>query len=76
MLADDSRRNVLVYSLAGPAIGLTRALAHGSNAGYSGWWFDPRTGQTSAASLPAHLHGPVEVAKPDGREWLLLLRER
>jgi hypothetical protein len=73
VLADEGRRSVLVYSLSGPTIGFTRALAQGP---YAGLWFDPRTGRTSEAGLPAQFDRAIQVAKPDAREWLLLLRAR
>ena len=73
VLADAGQSAVLVYSLAGDSITLSHALDHGA---YQGTWFDPRTGQTTAARLPAQLVQGTQLAKPDGHEWLLLLRER
>jgi hypothetical protein len=73
VLADQGRRSVLVYSLSGPTIGFTRALGEGP---YAGLWFDPRTGRTIEAGLPAQFDRAVQVAKPDERDWLLLLRAR
>jgi hypothetical protein len=64
---------VLVYSLAGDTIAFTRALAQ---APYDAVWFDPRSGQTLDARLPGPPGQGMRVIKPDGREWLLLLRAR
>ena len=71
VLADEGRRAVLVYSLAGTQVELSRALGQGS---YEGVWFDPRTGKTQAADVPAQLGQGERIVKPDGREWLLLLQ--
>jgi hypothetical protein len=73
VLADANQNAVLVYSLAGEAIAFTRALAQ---APYDALWFDPRSGQTLDASLPGQPGQGTRLAKPDGREWLLLLRTR
>jgi hypothetical protein len=73
VLADERRRSVLVYSLAGPTIGFTRALAQGQRQ-YQALWFDPRTGRTSAAALAPQFGDAAMIIKPDEREWLLLLR--
>jgi hypothetical protein len=64
-LADDSDRTVLLYSLAGESIRLLHAL-HGAR--YQGLWFDPRTGATHAAEALG-----IEIRKPSGDAWLLLL---
>ncbi|MEI9976876.1 MAG: DUF6298 domain-containing protein [Ignavibacteriota bacterium] len=46
-LSDDAYRSVLIYSLAGDSIRLTHAM------GGPGLWFDPRSGATHPARLPA-----------------------
>lgn len=71
VLADERGSAVLLYSLGGDAIVLARALGQ---VGYEGTWFDPRSGRTRPASLPAQPGQGTRLAKPDGREWLLLLR--
>ena len=65
-LADDRSESVLLYSLAGESIELARPLA---GSGYSGLWFDPRTGDTRP------LEGAVGTAirKPTAEPWLLWL---
>lgn len=71
VLADARHTTVLVYSLAGEGVRLARLLAGGP---YQGLWFDPRTGRTMEAQLPAQLDEGAWIGKPDGREWLLVLR--
>ena len=39
-----------------------------------GLWFDPRTGKTASATLPASGKDGCEIRKPDGNAWLLLLQ--
>jgi len=39
-----------------------------------GLWFDPRTGQTTAATLPARGEGGNDIHKPSAAAWLLLLQ--
>jgi hypothetical protein len=62
-LADDSFQSVLLYSLSGESIRLTRALRGTAT------WFDPQSG----AARPAEVAG-TEVRKPSADAWLLLLR--
>jgi hypothetical protein len=70
-LADDRASSVLLYSLSGPSITLLRALGEG---GYTGLWFDPRTGGTRP--LEGRFSGAAGDAlqKPTEEPWLLLLR--
>ena len=70
VLADAGQSALLVYSLAGDAIELARALG----GAYRGMWFDPRSGQVAPAQLPAQLAQGTRLPKPDGGAWLLLLR--
>jgi hypothetical protein len=72
VLADGGQSALLVYSLAGDAIELTRALG----GAYRGMWFDPRSGEVLPAQLPAQLALGTRLPKPDERAWLLLLRVR
>ena len=65
-LADDDDRSVLLYSLAGDSIRLSRALRGGR---YRGVWFDPRTGATQSADV-----AQTDIRKPTSEPWLLLLR--
>jgi hypothetical protein len=71
VLADARQRKVLLYSLSGAQISLTRELARSK---YDGVWFDPRTGQTTKVHLPSQLIQGTQLVKPDGRNWLLLLQ--
>ena len=58
---------MLLYSLAGDSIELAKPLA---GRGYTGLWFDPRTGSTQP------LEGAVGTAirKPTADAWLLWLK--
>jgi hypothetical protein len=67
-LADDRTETVLVYSLLGASVKFTQALPR---EGYTGLWFDPRTGKTQTAEAV----GPV-MAKPTAEAWLLLLQTK
>ena len=60
---------VLIYSLSGSSIALTNAF---QAANFKSVWFDPRTGvvQDGPAISAA---GQTVIAKPDARDWLLLL---
>lgn len=71
VLADAEKKNVLVYSRAGQAVALS-PVPGGTR--YDGLWFDPRTGQTHPAHLAAQPRRGLHIVKPDGQEWLLLLR--
>ena len=64
-LADDRTETVLVYSLAGTAVKFTQAPREG----YTGLWFDPRTGKTQTAEAVSQV-----MAKPTAEAWLLLLQ--
>jgi hypothetical protein len=70
-LADETGRNVLFSSLAGPAIVLARDLPAATRTGI---WFDVATGATKPAELPPSLATGVVIAKPTAGAWLLLLR--
>ena len=67
-LADDRYESVLLYSLAGPSISLLHTLPRN---GYTGLWFDPRTGNTKPFEAP--VSGTV-IRKPTADPWLALLR--
>jgi hypothetical protein len=56
---------VLIYSLLGTSVTLTKPLPAGH---YQAMWFDPRTGKTQPGTA-----GTV-MTKPDARAWLLLLK--
>lgn len=73
VLADDSLRTMLVYSLDGPTIAFATPLPVGA---YQGLWFDPRTGATRLLNTAAQPRPGVDIPKPSGEEWLLLLRAR
>jgi hypothetical protein len=49
---------------------VVKALPH---AAYKGMWFDPATGDTKDAGQISSASGTV-TNKPDGKDWLLLLR--
>jgi hypothetical protein len=57
---------VLVYSLVGASVKFTQALPR---KGYTGLWFDPRTGKTQTAEAVLQV-----MAKPAAEAWLLLLQ--
>ncbi|MDR3724766.1 MAG: DUF6298 domain-containing protein [Terracidiphilus sp.] len=63
--AGSAAEPVLVYSLSGPEITLTKPLLATH---YKATWIDPRTGAETAAASTAQ-----RWTKPDPREWLLLL---
>jgi len=67
-LADDRSETVLVYSLSGTSVQFLQALP---GKGYSGLWFDPRTGKTQPAEAVSQA-----MAKPTAEAWLLLLRAK
>jgi hypothetical protein len=71
VLSDDHAESLLIYSVAGPSITLTKGLG---KTRYSAVWFDPRTGETRAAVLSGEAGSVME--KPSGDAWLVLLRER
>jgi hypothetical protein len=70
VLAGGSADPVLVYSLSGSDITFKNALPA---KGYKTVWFDPRTGSMQNAKTVGSAEQTV-LAKPDTREWLLLLR--
>ncbi|MEO7580614.1 MAG: DUF6298 domain-containing protein, partial [Massilia sp.] len=69
-LADAARRHVLLYAPDGAAIVLRAALP----ASLRGTWFDPKSGQTREAALPAQLVAGSSIATPDSGGWLLYLQ--
>ncbi|HEX8138088.1 MAG TPA: DUF6298 domain-containing protein [Pyrinomonadaceae bacterium] len=72
-LSDEGSEAVLFYSLSGPGVTLARSLP---SKGFSGIWFDPRTGKTSPLVLPPSLDKGTTIQKPSEADWLLLLRAR
>jgi hypothetical protein len=70
-LATPTREVVMLYSQTGPTISLTQKLR---KAPTTGLWFDPATGQTSAAELPKRWHKGTVLRKPTPAAWVLLLR--
>jgi hypothetical protein len=70
VLAGGTGEPVLIYSLSGDDIVLEHALPAAS---YTAMWFDPHTGK---AQEPVAASGAAQTAfkKPDGHDWLLLLR--
>lgn len=84
VLAGSAAEPVVIYSLSGDAITLTKPLATlhgqaphaaghaaGSAVGRTTWrttWFDPRTATVYAATADA-----LTFHKPDAREWVLLI---
>jgi hypothetical protein len=67
-LADERGETVLVYSLSGPSMEFTPALPR---EGYTGLWFDPRTGKTQTTEAMGQV-----IAKPTAEAWLLLLHAK
>jgi hypothetical protein len=63
---------VLIDARIGVSFKLAKALPHPQ---YSGLWFDPATAATKDAGIITAASGTV-IDKPDGNEWLLLLRTR
>jgi hypothetical protein len=63
---------LLIDARTGASFKLAKALPHPQ---YSGLWFDPATGATKDAGIVTATAGTV-IDKPDGNEWLLLLRTR
>ena len=69
-IADPSQSVVLLYSLKGESITLTKQLLASH---YKGVWFSPRDGESRPAEL-TQSWGPGEsIDKPNGNDWLLLL---
>jgi hypothetical protein len=66
----DGKKVWLIYSLAGEEIQVVRGIPVDA---CQGSWFDPRTGEVRAASLPA---SPGTIRKPTGDAWLLFLRAK
>ena len=66
-LAEDRGQTMLLYSLAGSSIKLQHSLPAGK---ITGLWFDPRSGETTAAIVSAN----AAIQKPTAGPWLLLLR--
>jgi hypothetical protein len=62
-LADDAFSSVLLYSVAGDSIKLSKPLP-----GKSAVWFDPRTGKTQPAEVG------TEMKKPSAEPWLLWVK--
>jgi hypothetical protein len=69
VLAGGAEDPVLIYSLSGTDITLASALPVKE---YKAMWFDPRTGTAQDAKTLSATAQSV-LAKPDAREWLLLL---
>jgi hypothetical protein len=65
-MTDPGERQVLIYSMEGASIELTRDLALPK---YNGLWIDPRTDQT----IPKPGAVGRSIAKPTAEPWLLLL---
>jgi hypothetical protein len=65
-LADERLESVLLYSLAGESIDLAKPLP---GRGYSGLWFDPRSGVTR----PLEGAAGTAIRKPTPEPWLLWL---
>ena len=61
---------VLIDSRSGASITLAKALPHAT---YRGTWFDPATGNAKDAGSISGAAGATQ-AKPDDKDWLLLLR--
>jgi hypothetical protein len=62
---------VLLYSLAGPSITLSKDFARHT---YQALWFDPRTGNIQAAAEPISARAGTVIQKPTAQDWLLLLQ--
>ena len=66
VLAGEAADPVVIYSLGGTAITLTKPLPF---AHFHATWIDPHTGAESAADAT----NARQFAKPNGGEWLLVL---
>jgi len=71
-LADANRHLLLVASLAGASIGVRAGELRRRR--WQATWFSPSTGKTLAAKTDWGDDGTI--AKPDARDWLLLLQAR
>ncbi|MCC9135562.1 DUF6298 domain-containing protein [Pontibacter silvestris] len=71
VLADDAFKTVLLYSLSGPEIKFAQKLKQKN---FNGTWFNPETGESRSATLPALFKKGTVIQKPDNTNWLLLLR--
>ncbi len=69
-LADDRRESVLLYSFSGASIRLINALPRN---GYTGLWFDPKTGNTKTLDAVVSTTAGAVLTKPTSDPWLLLL---
>ena len=69
VLAGGAQEPVLIYSLSGTDVTIARDLPAKE---YKAMWFDPRSGDTTDAKTASGAAQTV-LAKPDAREWLLLL---
>jgi hypothetical protein len=65
VLAGSAAEPVVIYSLSGDAITLSKPLPAANN---KAMWFDPRTGAESAATADG-----LTWHKPDARTWVLLI---
>jgi hypothetical protein len=72
VLAGGAGEPVVIYSLSGADITLAKELPAKE---YKAMWLDPRTGDAQDAKIVAGAAQSV-LAKPDAREWLLLLTPR
>ncbi|KAA6432317.1 DUF6298 domain-containing protein [Rufibacter glacialis] len=70
-LTDLKRNTVLLSSLAGQEITFDQKLPKKT---YTGRWFDPNSGKTQPAELPAKLKKGTALPKPTAAHWLLLLK--
>jgi hypothetical protein len=70
VLAEERAKTILIDSRSGATLAFTGAVPAQA---YDALWLDPRTGDTRSA-LPLAVHEGLRIVKPDGNEWLLLLR--
>ncbi len=71
LLADQHQGTMLLSSLAGPEILFSQKLPKNR---YTGLWFNPQTGETQPAAVPARLRKGTKLPKPTHDHWLLLLK--
>ena len=70
-LTDASRSTVLLYSLSGEEIQVSKPF---SNSTYTGVWYDPLSERVLPAGTVKQMAKGYSIPKPTPRNWLLLLQ--
>jgi len=69
-MADDSDRNVVIYSVQGQAI----TFARGLSGSHGGEWLNPRTGAVQRLAEAIRPRKATVIAKPTSGEWMLIAK--